>query len=60
MQSMDNDLIRLVKSGVVDEIDVLSKAGNKVAVEAAIAEARCEREGASKLGKPTASTSPSR
>ncbi len=51
MQSMDNDLIRLIKSGAVDEIDVLSKARNKVAVEAAIAELRGERDSTIKTGK---------
>jgi twitching motility protein PilT len=53
MQSMDNDLIRLVKGGAVDEIDVLSKARNKVAVEAAIAEARSERDNVVRTGKIT-------
>ena len=51
MQALDNDLIRLVKTGTVDDLDVLAKARNKVVVEAAIAEVRAERDGQNKTGK---------
>jgi twitching motility protein PilT len=51
MQALDNDLIRLVKTGTVDDLDVLAKARNKVVVEAAIAEFRAERDGQNKTGK---------
>lgn len=40
MQVLDADLVRLVKTGLVDELDVLAKARNKAAVEQAIAERR--------------------
>ena len=53
MQALDNDLIRLVKTGTVDDLDVLAKARNKVVVEAAIAEFRAERDGQNKTGKTT-------
>jgi twitching motility protein PilT len=51
MQALDTDLIRLVKTGTVDDLDVLARARNKAVVEAAIAEVRAEREGQSKTGK---------
>lgn len=38
MQSLDQDLIRLARTGVVDEIDVLARARNKAAVEQALSE----------------------
>jgi len=51
MQALDTDLIRLVKTGTVDDLDVLAKARNKAVVEAAIAEVRAERDGQAKTGK---------
>ena len=36
---------------VIDDLDVLAKARNKVVVEAAIAEVRAERDGQNKTGK---------
>jgi len=50
MQALDTDLIRLVKGGLADELDVLAKARNKAVVEQAIAEWRAERE-APRTGK---------
>ena len=38
MQSLDQDLVRLARTGQVDEIDVLARARNKAAVEQALAE----------------------
>ena len=40
MQAMDADLVRLAKTGLADEIDLLARARNKSAVEQAIAELR--------------------
>ncbi len=40
MQSLDADLVRLIRTGLVDDIDVLAKARNKTVIEAALAEAR--------------------
>lgn len=50
MQALDTDLLRLVKGGQADELDVLAKARNKAVVEQAIAEWRAERE-APRTGK---------
>jgi len=44
MQALDTDLIRLVKGGLADELDVLAKARNKAVVEQAMAEWRTERD----------------
>jgi twitching motility protein PilT len=40
MQALDHDLIRLARTGLVDEDDVLARARNKTLVEGAIAELR--------------------
>ena len=40
MQSLDQDLIRLVRTGLADEADILARARNKAAVEQAITEDR--------------------
>lgn len=45
MQALDTDLVRLMKGGLVDELDVLARARNKPVVEAAIAEWRAGRTG---------------
>jgi twitching motility protein PilT len=42
MQAMDADLVRLLKTGQVDEIDVLAKARNKATIEVAISELRAD------------------
>jgi twitching motility protein PilT len=44
MQALDTDLIRLLKGGLADELDVLAKARNKAVVEQAVAEWRAERD----------------
>ncbi len=40
MQTLDSDLVRLARTGLVDEIDVVARARNKPVVEAALAELR--------------------
>jgi twitching motility protein PilT len=50
MQALDTDLIRLLKGGLADELDVLAKARNKAVVEQAVAEWRAERD-APRTGK---------
>ncbi len=52
MQSLDQDLIRLVKTGLVDEIDVLARARNKPTVEQAINEQRADTPNTGKFQLP--------
>jgi twitching motility protein PilT len=40
MQALDQDLLRLAKTGLVDDIDLLARARNKPAFEAALVELR--------------------
>ncbi len=56
MQSLDQDLIRLVKTGIVDDIDVLAKARNKPTVEQALAEHRAEAPVTGKFPMPSRKT----
>ncbi len=49
MQPLDTDLVRLIKTGLVDEIDVLAKARNKATIEAALAEQRANSPGTGKF-----------
>ena len=52
MQALDQDLIRLVRTGLVDDIDVLAKARNKPTVEQAIAEQRANESAKSQIPRP--------
>ncbi len=49
MQSLDQDLVRLARTGLVDEIDVLARARNKSAVEQALNEQRADPAVSGKL-----------
>ncbi|MBM4280143.1 MAG: PilT/PilU family type 4a pilus ATPase [Deltaproteobacteria bacterium] len=44
MIALDADLIRLARTGLVDDVDVLARARNKPLVEAALAEARQQQQ----------------
>ncbi len=56
MQALDTDLVRLIKTGLVDEIDVLAKARNKATIEAALTEARANTTGTGKFAIPARTT----
>ena len=54
MQALDQDLIRLAKTGLVDELDVLARARNKPLVETALAELRQQPKPTPEPKKPGA------
>jgi len=49
MQALQTELVRLIKTGLVDELDRLAMARNKVGIEAPIAEKRASSPGAGKI-----------
>lgn len=49
VRPLQTELVRLSKTGLVDELDLLAMARNKVGIEAAIAEKRASSPGAGKI-----------